>query len=219
MPYGRLGGRPLGRTVEAMFQLCGVTCWWIIGLTAYWFHNLPHRDCVAYDRQAFAAWYSSQSCRTILMSDSICSSTRRHRLTTRQKLTEGSRIHRCNPNRRQADRRTLDHGPAKGVPDFERIAFAHATPPARPFASLIGFCLDSMGRMFLICFPVVKEYWLHPAGPDSNQLQPHSKSAVISDHLLAQNDASWMQSISETRPKRACGWQRNSRGIIRDAFS
>jgi hypothetical protein len=67
----------------------------------------------------------------------------------------------------------------------------------------IGFCLDTMERMFLVC---------------SRELQLHSESTVIFHRLLAQGDASWMQSISETGPKRACGWQRNSRGIIRSAF-
>jgi hypothetical protein len=46
-----------------------------------------------------------------------------------------------------------------------------------------------------------------------------NQSLSLTTHLQAQDDASWMQSISETEPKRACGWQRDFPGTIRAAFN
>ena len=88
-----------------------------------------------------------------------------------------------------------------------------------PFKMPAGACRRQGGRIWVLAAFHARWSLLNLMVPFRfNRLQPHSESAVIFDHLLAQGDASWMQSISETGPKRACGWQRDSSGIIRAAF-
>jgi len=56
-------------------------------------------------------------------------------------------------------------------------------------------------------------------GESTTPLQPQPDLGFMSfDMHVDAGDAPWMQSISEKGPKRACGWQRNSGGIIRAAF-